>query len=211
MCNCSQFTLILQVTFTNQPLNVVNYHVLIVHFLIAVLKVQYILVKALYLLIGICSHVLLKLIKMTVTDMEFQVHPAIHFTRICHQTLYKPHKVLGFVTPQKAMNHGNRAVSSCILCFIEIFGELLAFCNIFNLQSIKNTGFNLCCKQLRRQTLGILESSRLYIQSFDKFFHQTKFKMKYREQYFLRIQQRLTLDIVFPQANLVHCGQLFFQ
>ena len=55
----SRLTIIHEITFTNQPPNVVAHHVLVILPLVAAFKVQYILVEALALLLRVRSHVIL--------------------------------------------------------------------------------------------------------------------------------------------------------
>ena len=68
------------------------------------------MVEALTLLLGVCPYVLIKLIKLSVKDMDFEGHPATHLAVVCHQGFNKHHIVFSLAIPQEAKNHCDKAI-----------------------------------------------------------------------------------------------------
>src|SRR6218665_192190 len=115
----SRFASVLQIAFSKKPPNVVTHHVFVILSLVTTFRVQYILMKALALLLCVSSHVVLEFLKMSVEDMDFERHSASHFGIILDEGLNQLHIVFSLVITQEAMNNCNETVSSHFPCPVQ--------------------------------------------------------------------------------------------
>src|SRR6218665_3437294 len=121
-------------------------------------RVQYILMKALALLLCVSSHVVLEFLKMSVEDMDFERHSASHFGIILDEGLNQLHIVFSLVITQEAMNNCNETVSSHFPCPVQQIGELVTVYDLLDLRSDEDTSLDLCLGQLWKKILEVLKS-----------------------------------------------------
>ena len=135
MNSFSRFASVLQIAFSNKPPNVVPHHVFVILSLVTMFKVQYILMKALALLLRISFHVFLEFVNMSVKDMDFKRHSASHFGVIFYESLNQLPIVSGLVITQEAMNNYNETVPSHFLLPVQQLGELVTHFDLLDLRS----------------------------------------------------------------------------
>ena len=132
MSSFSRFASVLQITFFNKPPNVVPHHAFVI---LSMFKVQYILMKALALLLRVSFHVLLEFVNMSVKDMDFNRHSASHFGVIFYESLNQLPIVFSLVITQEAMNNCNETVPSHFLLPVQQLGELVTSFDLLDLRS----------------------------------------------------------------------------
>ena len=158
MNSFSRFASVLQIAFSNKPPNVVPHHVFVILSLVTMFKVQYILMKALALLLRVSSHVFLEFVKMSVKDMDFERHSTSHFGVILYESLNQLYIVFSLVITQEAMNNCNETVPNRFLLPVQQLGELVTFCDLLDLRSNEDTSLDLCLGKLWKKNLEVLES-----------------------------------------------------
>ena len=187
----SRFASVLQIIFLNKPPSVVPHHVFVILSLVMMLKVQYILMKALTLLLWSNSPVLLEFVKMRVKVMDFEKHSASHFGILNQLQI-----VFSLVITQEAMNKCNKTVPSRFLLPVQQLGELVTFYHALDLRSNEDTSLDLYLGQLWKKNLEVHESCWLLVKSSDKLLD-----VQWWHQHLLRFYQQLPLDVALPHTE----------
>lgn len=129
----------------------VSNHILIIRSLVLAFQVYYTLVKALALLLQVCSHAPVS-IKVSIGDMDSKGYPTAHLAIVLQQGLNNPHIARGLVIPQETPNPFDKGVPRCSL------GNLLSSMIFF---ICSPTEKKECLIQLREEVLKVFGGSRL--------------------------------------------------
>ena len=216
MSSFSRCASVLLISFLKKPPNVVQHHVFVILSMATMFKVQYILMKALALLLWVSSHVLLQFFKMSVKDMDFERHSASNFAIILYESLKQLHIIFSLVITQEATNNCNQTVPSRFLLPFQRLGEHVTFYDLLDLRSNEDTSLDLCLGQLWKKNLEPLESCWILAKSSDKLLDEAWHDVQWWHQHLMRFYQWLPFDVALPHRELgllwpflpviVHCS-----
>ena len=167
-------------------------------------KVQYILMKALALLLWVSSHVLLEFVKMSVKDMHFERNSLSHFSVILYESLNQLHIVFSLVITQEAMNNCNETVPNRFLLPVQQLGQLVTFYD-----PLDPLALTFASDSFEKRTWRYLKAADSLSRAVTNYLIRPNLMCSGGISTFWGSISGSHWTLLFPTENLVRCGQFF--